>query len=521
MKLYRFRAKNIPYILGLVFNSFIALLVSYCLSFLIDKIIVAHKFSLLPEWFWGTIILVLFGEIWNMFIGQYLPIKVDLMMSIRISRDGLMNLIHMSQKNYSEKDKGYYYNVITNSAFTYGSMYEQFYIQFIANALVVLIILSLVFYINPFMGLLFLLYVPIVAVSTKKPGDVIAKYQEKGMPTQDDFLAETRNIIESKREINIARADKYYYDRYYKSSGKYLDFITRFRFFENMATNLPLLINRVYNVIVLGAASYLCFQGKLTIGTILLLYQFLSYYSSPVSEVFRILTRNNVNKPNYERIEDLDKRSGESAGFGKLRVSDNFAEFHNFNLYRDSNEQNLLFHINDMTIPKNSFIIIKGENGSGKSMLINYITGYLDEHFGTGNCKIAADINKAAYLTYPALIVNGSFQDNMLGIQADENIRKMLRIDFDNKEISSNPINLSYGQQQKLNLLRVLSSEASYLFLDEPMSNLDVETQKSLCNYLISLKKKKTIVLIMHDNSLDSFADKIIRINNSKEVLAG
>ena len=90
----------------------------------------------------------------------------------------------------------------------------------------------------------------------------------------------------------------------------------------------------------------------------------------------------------------------------------------------------------------------------------------------------------------------------------------LLGIDFEDKLINSNPINLSYGQQQKLNLLRVLSTESKYVILDEPMSNLDTKTQKNLKNYLVSLKGEKTIVLIMHDDQMDEFADKILRIND-------
>lgn len=514
MKRYKFKIKNIPYILGIVLNYVFALIVSYLFSYLIDKVIVAKDYELLRNWFFITLIITISSQIWNITIGQYQPLKLDLKMSIKISRDALKNLLSMSQSLYSEKEKGYYYNVVTNSAFSYGSMYEQFYVELFANVIISLIVLVLMFFVNLWLGVLFSLYIPIVALFTIKPGNVVARYQEKGMPTQDVFLEGSRNIIESKREINIAKVDDYYMKRYRESSEKFLKFATRFRFYEIIASNIPQFINGTYNVIVLGVATYFYFKDYITLGTIILTYQFLNIYSSPVSEIFRILTRNKVNRPNYERIESLYDKAKVESGFSKLMTGKNFVNIKNFKLYRDSKGEKLLFEGNNIEIDKGDLVIIKGENGSGKSMLVNYLTGYIDVNFGKGELEIAKDISENAYLTYPILVVNGSLHDNLLGIEGDENLKILLGIDFEDKLINSNPINLSYGQQQKLNLLRVLSTESKYVILDEPMSNLDTKTQKNLKNYLVSLKGEKTIVLIMHDDQMDEFADKILRIND-------
>ena len=172
----------------------------------------------------------------------------------------------------------------------------------------------------------------------------------------------------------------------------------------------------------------------------------------------------------------------------------------------------------DLLIEKSSFTVVKGANGSGKSMLINYLTGNIPPEFGTGDIKIARDIDNSSFLTYPTLVIEGSFEDNMFGIPPDDQIKKLLAIDFEEKQIQCNPINLSYGQQQKLNLLRVLSLPYDYLFLDEPMTNLDVDTQDKLLDYLKSLKGEKTIVVITHDRAFDAIADNVFTILPDKEM---
>lgn len=96
----------------------------------------------------------------------------------------------------------------------------------------------------------------------------------------------------------------------------------------------------------------------------------------------------------------------------------------------------------------------------------------------------------------------------------------MLRVDFAGKEITANPVNLSYGQQQKLALMRVLGTDAPILFLDEPLSNLDVETQEAVVRYIVQLKGKKSILVVMHGDELDREADGVIMIKGHKMSIA-
>ncbi len=72
------------------------------------------------------------------------------------------------------------------------------------------------------------------------------------------------------------------------------------------------------------------------------------------------------------------------------------------------------------------------------------------------------------------------------------------------------------GQRQKLHLLRTLSKETNLFILDEPFSNLDKETTIKLTEYIISLKGKKTVLVIVHSDEFDRYANMILRIENQK-----
>ena len=104
----------------------------------------------------------------------------------------------------------------------------------------------------------------------------------------------------------------------------------------------------------------------------------------------------------------------------------------------------------------------------------------------------------------------------MFGKPVDERAKEILQIDFEDKIIDDSVNNLSFGEQQKVNLLRVLSSDSDIILLDEPFTNLDKDTINNLTGYLKELKEKKTIVAIMHSDQLDRYADQFIEISNGR-----
>lgn len=125
-------------------------------------------------------------------------------------------------------------------------------------------------------------------------------------------------------------------------------------------------------------------------------------------------------------------------------------------------------------------------------------------------------LKEAAYLSYPILIINGRIEDNIWGGDLNNEICNMLNIDFIDKNINNNPVNLSYGEQQKLNLLRIFLSKKDVFILDEPFTNLDHDTIENLIQYIVSLKNKKSIIIIMHSSDFDEYADVILEIKDNK-----
>ena len=69
-------------------------------------------------------------------------------------------------------------------------------------------------------------------------------------------------------------------------------------------------------------------------------------------------------------------------------------------------------------------------------------------------------------------------------------------------KIDENGTNFSLGQLQRITIARALYGLPKIIFLDEPSSALDSETEKLIYNNLLVLSKKVKIVMVTHSTKL-------------------
>ena len=199
---------------------------------------------------------------------------------------------------------------------------------------------------------------------------------------------------------------------------------------------------------------------------------------------------------------------------------------------------NALDDIN-LDITEGEFIAIVGPSGSGKSTLMN-ILGCLDvptsgEYYLDGkeissyksgqlsdirNKKIGfifqgfnliTKLNALENVELP-LIYKGVFLGKRLQLakQALESVGLGGRF-------KHRPNQLSGGQQQRVAIARALVTEPKLILADEPTGNLDSKSGAEVMQILKDLHGKgTTVVLITHDMTVASNADRIIQIFDGK-----
>ncbi len=87
------------------------------------------------------------------------------------------------------------------------------------------------------------------------------------------------------------------------------------------------------------------------------------------------------------------------------------------------------------------------------------------------------------------------------------------------------PGKLSGGQQQRVAIARALVHEPKLIVCDEPTSNLDHATGRSMMELLRDVAKSpdRALIVVTHDPRIFEFADRIARMDDGKiiEILDG
>ena len=210
--------------------------------------------------------------------------------------------------------------------------------------------------------------------------------------------------------------------------------------------------------------------------------------------------------------------------------------------FDDYNEKFILNNIN-LEIKKGEKIGIIGKTGSGKSTLINLISGFLKPTKGKifidnknlysykDNNLIRSWYELISYVPQQIYLKDGTIWENIsLCEKKDIDHKRMLWAaeqsllnDFISKKekgfetlVGEKGIKLSGGQCQRIGIARALYKKSQVILLDEATSALDLKTEKLLINNLMKLNNNFTIIFIAHRLSTLSNCSRIIEINEGK-----
>ena len=174
-----------------------------------------------------------------------------------------------------------------------------------------------------------------------------------------------------------------------------------------------------------------------------------------------------------------------------------------------------------------------GRNGSGKSMLLKHICGFIrpTKGFVSVNGKIIgkdieAPDNIGVIIEVPGFLPDYTGYQNlyMLSIikgKADkQHIVEAMKLVGLDPWLKKGVGKYSLGMRQRLGLAQALMEDPDILLLDEPMNGLDNEGVGEMRSVLLQQKEKgKLIVIASHNQEdIDLLCDEIYRFDKGKII---
>jgi len=203
-------------------------------------------------------------------------------------------------------------------------------------------------------------------------------------------------------------------------------------------------------------------------------------------------------------------------------------------------------------IEKGKITALIGPNGSGKTTIINLISGVIKPDYGKiifeNNNLSGLSIEKIANLGISRLFQqsrlfdnlsikdnlliavnnNSSLIDNILGLnKIAKEIDAKIKTVYDMMEIKESwdklVSELSYGQKRLVEIAQTILLPHKLLLLDEPVAGVTSLLRKRIAKILLELKQKgETILFIEHDMSFTlDIADDIIVMDAGKIIARG
>jgi ATP-binding cassette subfamily B protein len=299
-------------------------------------------------------------------------------------------------------------------------------------------------------------------------------------------------------------------------------------------------------LIVLAWGGMQAIRGEISLGGLTQFFIYLTLLIWPVAAIgwiTNLIQRASASASRLGKIFDLLKDIKPEVGYSdRSDRSIGNIEFRSVYFNYDKGTESILKDIN-ISIPKGSFIGIAGTVGSGKTSLVQLLTGLYHPESGDilidgrdiGSIGIENLRKGLGYVQQDTFLFSDSILENIRFGAPDADIERVekavdiagLRDDIEafpegyNTIIGERGITLSGGQKQRVSIARAIIRNPSLLILDDSFSAVDSETESRILNYLGSLGHKPTIILISHKFSSLKRADMIYFMEKGEIIESG
>ena len=158
----------------------------------------------------------------------------------------------------------------------------------------------------------------------------------------------------------------------------------------------------------------------------------------------------------------------------------------------------------NVLIQRSQHVLIEANSGAGKSSLLSYIIGYRQDYFG----RILFDDRDIRFFhvsdwvqvrqhnlsllfqdlrLFPELtaLENVEIKNNLTGFKPRKQIVEWFDALGIGDKLDAKVAHMSFGQQQRVAMIRALVQPFDFLLLDEPISHLDEMNSRVMCDIML------------------------------------
>ena len=525
-----------------------SLLLPYLVRIGVDDYIINTEIPV-PERLSGLVILALVFGLSSIagFAANYFQVTVlewtgqNIMHRLRQHIYG--HMIGLDLEYFHKNPSGKLVTRITNDVQNMHEMFTSVIVTLFNDAIRIIGILILLFWLNWRLALMMALLLPVILVATiwfSKLARNVFREIRTDLAKINAYLQEAISGIsliqlfqrEKETERNFVSINQNYFQSTMHQIKVFGIFMPLLDILASTATGI---------IIWYGGAQIL--KGQMTIGILVAFLSYMRLFFQPLRELSQKYSIVQSAMASAERIfQLLDTKSKLPIVLKPLRpkYTGTSLEFNNVTFGYDS--ANPVIHNLSLNVKQGETVAIVGATGSGKSTLVNLLERMYDPDQGRilldgHDLKELDPIwlrNTVGLVMQEVYLIPGSIRSNiLLDREMDEPELKVVLqqaqlIELINRlpegvhtKIGEGNLDLSAGQRQLLAMARVMARNPDILVLDEATANVDSETEILVERAVEATLAQRTNIVIAHRLSTIRRADRIIVMDSGRIIEEG
>lgn len=364
--------------------------------------------------------------------------------------------------------------------------------------------------------LIMLLAVPAELLKTKYFSRIGYRLSKKRLSVKKRYSAWMADVVSGNSTIRSFGLEPYFYQLFIIRQHEVADTQVRQGMVTETLTRLEAFLVDLLTFIIYIVGGYLTVGGEVSLGEFVAFEAYSFNILSLTGQVMGLFLGYSILKPSVERFMAFMDEKDEDAGEGEPVDGFRAIQMKAVSFSYDT-ESKVIRDVN-LQIVKGDHVAIAGDNGCGKTTLINLLLRVITPDAGeiTLNDKDSRCFDANGYRRLftvapqnPFLFCD-SIRNNVTFYRDDiseDKIRKALEqvglnslvdekgLDY---TVGQNGCELSGGQRQRLSLARTLLSDAPIVILDEPETSLDQGLDELFSSLVGGGYRERTLIVISH-----------------------
>lgn len=497
----------------------------------------------------ATQLLMVVGDIVNGYISTKIAAKI--VYDLKNTIFGAIERLSMGF--FSARQTGGLMTQVNNDSNTIYGFFCDGVTYFLTNIVQVVVLVIVLFVMNPPLAALSLITIPVFFVVLRKTYGVSHKLHARDYSGVRKMNSQLSDVLSGIRVVKAFSKEDAEEERFHRYNKRSADSGRKLGLFNNYTYPYIGLILYLGNMIALGVGGYMVIKGigGFTYGKLITFTAYVNMIYNPMFFFAQMIdwsaSCTNALQRLFE-IYDTEPDITEKEDAITPEKIDGRVEFRNVD-FGYSKHKKVIDNVS-FDIEAGHTLGIVGHTGAGKSTIANLIMRLYDSDEGgvyidginVKDLSFKSLYENIAIVSQETYLFIGSILENIKYARPNATYDEVIWAakcagahdfimklpDAYNTKIGFGYKDLSGGERQRVSIARAILRDPKILILDEATAAMDTKTEKLIQNALTTLTKGKTTIMIAHRLSTLRDADKLIVIERGtvaeegthKELLA-